>query len=156
MIKARIILNLRPLCLTQRWGCLLHWRLYLEVKLYLPRTMLSSFCQYWPFWFFLIFPWVISTFFWLKYPSFVPAAAAAAKLLQSCQTLCNPIDGSPLGSPVPGILQERILEWVALFFSIICTYKHLNHKFCTQEPFSPSKLNICTLQFWILILEFNL
>ena len=45
------------------------------------------------------------------------AAAAAAKLLQSCPTLCNPIDGSPPGSPVPGILQERILEWVAISFS---------------------------------------
>ena len=41
------------------------------------------------------------------------AAAAAAKLLQSCPTLCNPIDGSPRGSSVPGILQARILEWVA-------------------------------------------
>ena len=39
-------------------------------------------------------------------------AAAAAKLHQSCPTLCNPIDGSPLGSPTPGILQARILEWV--------------------------------------------
>ena len=42
------------------------------------------------------------------------AAAAAAKSLQSCPTLCNPIDGSPPGSPVPGILQARILEWVAI------------------------------------------
>ena len=41
-------------------------------------------------------------------------AAAAAKSLQSCLTLCNPIDGSPPGSSVPGILQARILEWVAL------------------------------------------
>ena len=42
------------------------------------------------------------------------AAAAAAKLLQSCPTLCDPIDGSPPGSPIPGILQARILEWVAI------------------------------------------
>ena len=42
-------------------------------------------------------------------------AAAAAKLLQSCPTLCDPIDGSPPGSSVPGILQARILEWVAIF-----------------------------------------
>ena len=40
------------------------------------------------------------------------AAAAAAKLLQSCPTLCDPTDGSPPGSPVPGILQARVLEWV--------------------------------------------
>ena len=44
-------------------------------------------------------------------------AAAAAKSLQSCPTLCDPIDGSPPGSPVPGILQARILEWVAISFS---------------------------------------
>ena len=44
-------------------------------------------------------------------------AAAAAKSLQSCLTLCDPIDGSPPGSPVPGILQARILEWVAISFS---------------------------------------
>ena len=44
-------------------------------------------------------------------------AAAAAKLLQSCPTLCNSIDGSPPGSPVPRILQARTLEWVAISFS---------------------------------------
>ena len=49
--------------------------------------------------------------------STLTAAAAAAKLLQSCLTLCNPIDGSPPGSPFPGILQARILEWVAVPFS---------------------------------------
>ena len=41
-------------------------------------------------------------------------AAAAAKSLQSCPTLCDPIDGSPPGSPVPGILQARVPEWVAI------------------------------------------
>ena len=45
------------------------------------------------------------------------APAAAAKSLQSCPTLCDPIDGSPPGSPVPGILQARTLEWVAISFS---------------------------------------
>ena len=45
------------------------------------------------------------------------AAAAAAKSLQSCLTLCDPMDGSPPGSPVPGILQARTLEWVAISFS---------------------------------------
>ena len=44
------------------------------------------------------------------------AAAAAAKSLQSCPTLWDPIDGSPPGSPVPGILQARTLEWAAIFF----------------------------------------
>ena len=45
------------------------------------------------------------------------AAAAAAKSLQLCPTLCGPRDGSPPGSPVPGILQARTLEWVAISFS---------------------------------------
>ena len=45
------------------------------------------------------------------------AAAAAAKSLQSCPTLCDPIDSSPPGFPVPGILQARTLEWVAISFS---------------------------------------
>ena len=44
--------------------------------------------------------------------------AAAAKSLQSCPTLCDPIDGRPPGSPVPGILQAGTLEWVAISFSI--------------------------------------
>ena len=45
------------------------------------------------------------------------AAAAAAKSPQLCPTLCCPVEGSPLGSSVPGILQARILEWVAISFS---------------------------------------
>ena len=44
----------------------------------------------------------------------IAAAAAAAKLLQLCLTLCDPIDGSPPGSPIPGILQARTLEWFAI------------------------------------------
>ena len=47
------------------------------------------------------------------------AAAAAAKSLQSCLTLCDPIDGSLPGSPVPGILQARTLEWGSIAFSVI-------------------------------------
>ena len=43
--------------------------------------------------------------------------AAAAKSFQSCPTLCDPIDGSPPGFPVPGVLQARILEWIAVSFS---------------------------------------
>ena len=49
--------------------------------------------------------------------SLAAAAAAAAKSHQSCPTLCDPRDGSPPGSPVPGILQARTLEWVAISFS---------------------------------------
>ena len=50
-------------------------------------------------------------------PFLIPYAAVAAKSLQSCLTLCDPIDDSAPGSPVPGILQARILEWVAISFS---------------------------------------
>ena len=52
-----------------------------------------------------------------KYIHGKTTAAAAAESLQSCPTLCNPIDGSPPGSPVPGILQARTLEQVAISFS---------------------------------------
>ena len=51
------------------------------------------------------------------------SAAVAAKSLQSCPTLCDPIDGSPPGSPVPGILQARTLEWVAISFSNVWKWK---------------------------------
>ena len=63
---------------------------------------------------------------WPSLPTFKPmlaaaaaaaAAAATTKLLQSCPTLCDPVDGSPAGSPIPGILQARTLEWVAISFS---------------------------------------
>ena len=54
---------------------------------------------------------------WDRYCPHFTTAAAAAKSLQSCPTLCTPIDGSPSGSPVPGILQARTLEWVANSFS---------------------------------------
>ena len=58
---------------------------------------------------------------WVRGPGDVrergAAAAAAAKSLQSCPTLRDPTDGSPPGSPVPGILQVRTLEWVAISFS---------------------------------------
>ena len=52
--------------------------------------------------------------------------AAAAKVLQSCPTLCDPIDGSPPGSSIPGILQARILEWVAIFSCYKHTHTHIN------------------------------
>ena len=54
---------------------------------------------------------------WMRPTLLIEDAAAAAKSLQSCPTLCDPIDGSPPGSPVPGILQVRTLEWVAVSFS---------------------------------------
>ena len=60
----------------------------------------------------------------IKYSSWTPTTtAAAAKSLQSCPTLCDPIDSSPPGSAVPGILQARTLEWVAVAFSIVWKWK---------------------------------
>ena len=56
-------------------------------------------------------------FYWVVCVSGIELHAAAAKSLQSCLTLCDPIDGSPPGSPVPGILQARTLDWVAISFS---------------------------------------
>ena len=63
------------------------------------------------------------------------AATAAAKSLQSCLTLCDPIDGGPPGSPVPGILQARTLEWVDISFSI-----RLSKKQESSRKMSPSAL----------------
>ena len=54
---------------------------------------------------------------WSQHVGATTAAAAAAKSLQSWPTLCDPVDGSPPGSPVPGILQAGTLEWVAISFS---------------------------------------
>ena len=64
--------------------------------------------------------WVLVFFF--PFQSF-QGHSAAAKLLQSCPTLCDPTDGSPPGSPVPGILQARTLEWVAISFSSAWKWK---------------------------------
>ena len=62
------------------------------------------------------------------------AAAAAAKLLQSCPTLCDPTDSSPPGSPVPGILQARTLEWVAISFSNAWKWKVKVKSFSRVRP----------------------
>jgi len=62
-------------------------------------------------------PWLIHVNVWHKPLQYCKVIATAAKLLQSCLTLCNPIDGSPPGSSIPGILQARTLEWVAISFS---------------------------------------
>ena len=67
---------------------------------------------------FMTFLWFLECLFLQCFPNCSSlSAAAAAKSLQSCLTLCDPRDGSPPGSPVPGILQARTLEWVAISFS---------------------------------------
>ena len=75
-------------------------------------------------------------------------SVAAAKSLQSCLTLCDPIDGSPPGSSVPGILQARTLEWVAISFSNIYSgYLYIY----TLDPYILSYNPILLYLFWYLI-----
>ena len=85
----------------------------------------------------------------------VKFAAAAAKLLQSCLTLCDPIDGSPPGSSIPGILQARILEWVAISFSNACMHaKSLQScpTLCNPMDSSPPGSSVHGI-LWARILE---
>ena len=89
---------------------------------------------------------------------YIPAAApAAAKSLQSCPTLCNPIDGSPPGSPVPGILQARTLEWVAISFSNAWKWKvkvkSLSHVRLSVTPWTaayqaPPSMGLSRQEYW--------
>ena len=83
--------------------------------------------------------------------------AAAAKLLQSCLTLCHPRDGSPPGSPVPGILQARTLEWVAISFSNAWKWKVkvklLSHVRLLVTPWTaayqaPLSMGVSRQQYW--------
>ena len=73
------------------------------------------------------------------------AAAAAAKSLQSCPTLCDPIDSSPPGSAVPGILQATALEWVAIAFSIISHEENANLT-TIRYHFTPTRIITKTKQ----------
>ena len=66
------------------------------------------------------------------------AAVAAAKSLQLCLTLCDPIDGSPLGSPISGILQARTLEWVAIAFSYLLLELAETHVHRVSDAIQPS------------------
>ena len=85
------------------------------------------------------------------------AAAAAAKSLQSCPTLCDPIDGSPPGSPVPGILQARTLEWVPISFSNAWKWKvkgkSLSHVLLLATPWTaayqaPPSMGFSRQEYW--------
>ena len=82
---------------------------------------------------------------------------AAAKLLRSCPTLCDPIDGSPPGCPVPGILQARTLEWVAISFSSAWKWKvivkSLSHVWLLATPWTaayqaPPTMGFSRQEYW--------
>ena len=84
-------------------------------------------------------------------------AATAAKSLQSCSTLCDPIDGSPQGSPIPGILQGRTLEWVAISFSNAWKWKVkvklLGRVLCSVTPWTaafqaPPSMGFSRQEYW--------
>ena len=92
-------------------------------------------------------------------------SAAAAKSLQSCPTLCDPIDGSPPGSSVPGILQARTLEWVAIFFSSAWKWnlkmKSLSHVQLSATPWTaahqaPLSVGLLRLPFKSLQLKLSI
>ena len=85
------------------------------------------------------------------------ASSTAAKSLQSCPTLCNPKDGSPPGSPVPGILQARTLEWVAISFSNAWKWKvkvkSLSHARLLETPWTvahqaPPSMGFSRQEYW--------
>ena len=85
------------------------------------------------------------------------AAAAAAKSLQSCPTLCDPVDGSPPGSPIPGILKARTLEWVAISFSNAWKWKvkvkSLSHAWLLATPWTaahqaPPSMGFSRQEYW--------
>ena len=83
----------------------------------------------------------------------VTSAAAAAKLLQLCLTLCDAIDGSPPGFSVPEILQARTLEWVAISFSNACMLNHFNRvRFCatpwTSARQAPLSMGFARQEYW--------
>ena len=87
----------------------------------------------------------------------VRRSAAAAKSLQSCSTLCDPIDGSLPGSPVPGILQARTLEWVAISFSSAWKWKVkvklLSHAWLLATPWTathqaPPSMGFSRQEYW--------
>ena len=103
--------------------------IHLNISQSLPIPIVNTYRVYWSI-LYLSFSWIMRSFSLKggfcpldylnennKSTYYLTAAAAAAKSLQLCPTLCDPIDGSPPGSPIPGILQARTLEWVAISFS---------------------------------------
>ena len=100
-----------------------------------------------------MWPWASFNTSWIGHK--IGTAAAAAKSLQSCPTLCDPIDGSPPGSTVPGILQARTLEWVAMSFSDAwkVKVKSLSHVQLFATPWTaayqaPPSMGFSRQEYW--------
>ena len=126
--------------LTQPLWSLARTRKYLQQLLPFLLFYFALLFTFLPFFYFFYFTLLFTFFYFASLPLFSllcernqypnpgqmvlqDAAAAAAKSLQSCPTLCDPVDGSPPGSPIPGILQARTLEWVAISFSNAWNWK---------------------------------
>ena len=84
---------------AQQWDCWVIWQKKYKLDQTVQRLTLYA---------------LVKAFLKISFDKILESWASAAKWLQSCPPLCDPIDGSPLGSPVPGILQARTLEWVAI------------------------------------------
>ena len=129
------------------------------VREYTNFILLHSFTSSFPtasYWKVCLFSFGFSFWAW-DFNSVIAAAAAAAKSLQSCPTLCDPRDGSPQGSPIPGILQARTLEWVAISFSIVwkrkVKVKSLSHVQllatpCTAAYQAPPPTGFSRQEYW--------
>ena len=130
-----------------------------------PFSLIHSSRQTFPCWFSV---WMIYPLLKVGYGVFKPyyyfilstpplRHAAAAKSLHSCPTLCDPRDGSPSGSPIPGILQARTLEWVAISFSNVWKWKvkvkSLSHVWLFVIPWTathqaPPSLGFSRQEYW--------
>ena len=122
---------------------LLGYETYISSCIYRNSVFLDIAIKYTTFWYNVN---ILSRF------CFSLAAAAAAKSLQSCLTLCNPIDSSSQGSPIPGILQARTLEWVAISFSNAWKQK-LSHVWLFVTPSTaayqaPPSMGISRQEYW--------
>ena len=148
--------------MLQLWplGCMVHMKFFFLICLhYLKHPSLASFdysCQWNHFPLIIACPFVKTPFRPTSLDC-AAAAAAAAKSLQSCPTLCDPIDGSPPGSPVPGILQARTLEWLAISFSNAWKWKvkvkSLSHVQLLVTPWTaayqaPPSMGFSRQEYW--------
>ena len=124
------------------------------LKKWLIPTLKSRKCTRWA-WYFILEGKETIKDFWGPVKRSPAAAAAAAASFQSCLTLCNPVDGSPPGSAIPGILQARTLEWVAISFSNAWKWK-VKVKSLSRDPMdcNPPGSSVCGI-FQARVLEWG-